>query len=125
MSCAVGALTELGDPPAAGRAIALLGAMAELGPRSGEIHRQTGRELRAGGLDILVAVTEDAYPLADGFAASGGTAYRCKDAREAADWAARNTDRGDRILVKGSRSAGMDEVVVLLQQDLSDVDSSE
>ena len=65
---------------------------------------------------MLVAVGETAYPLAAGFTAAGGRSYLCASAAEAADWAVRQTDPGDRILVKGSRSAAMDEVVALLEQ---------
>ena len=110
---------------AGGQAVALLGTMAELGPRSSEIHRQTGRELCADGLDVLVAVGEAAQPLAAGFIAAGGRAFLCASAAEAADWAERHTNPGDRMLVKGSRSAAMDEVVTLLEQRFRNTDTSE
>jgi len=38
------------------------------------------------------------------------------DCVPAADWVEQHTARGDRILVKGSRSAAMDDVVALLEQ---------
>jgi UDP-N-acetylmuramoyl-tripeptide--D-alanyl-D-alanine ligase len=100
---------------AGGRTVALLGGMAELGPRSEDIHRETGRQLHAEGIDVLVAVGEAADPLASGFADAGGRAERCIDAAAAVAWVDEHTGAGDHILVKGSRSTAMDEVVKLLE----------
>jgi len=111
MVAAVRALLAL---PGTGRAVALLGWMAELGPDSDAIHAQTGRELAALGLDELVTVGETAAPLAAGFDAAGGRAHHCDALAAAADHLARSTAPGDRILVKGSRSAAMERVLPLL-----------
>ncbi len=110
---------------AGGQAVALLGTMAELGPQSSGIHRQTGQELYSDGLDVLVAVGEAAHPLAAGFTAAGGRAYMCASAAAAVQWVERHTGPGDRILIKGSRSAAMDEVVALLEQRFRNTDTSE
>ncbi len=102
------ALVEL---PGAGRRLAVLGAMAELGPGDAELHRETGRRLREAGLDLVATAGEAAAPLAEGFAAAGGAAAPCADRAEALAWLLANARDGDRVLVKGSRSAAMEEIV--------------
>ena len=104
----------LGRLPGAGRAVAVLGAMAELGPDSACIHEQTGRKLAAGPVDLLIAVGENARPLGVGFDAGGGVSHYCADLKEAAQLAALHTRAGDRLLIKGSRSAAMEEILPLL-----------
>jgi UDP-N-acetylmuramoyl-tripeptide--D-alanyl-D-alanine ligase len=92
-------VVELGG---GGRAIAVLGPMAELGERSAELHRETGRRLAAVGLDQLVAVGAAAAELAAGCRAGGRAALGPR--------------AGDRVLVKGSRSAAMEQVIALWRQ---------
>ena len=104
----------LGRLPGTGRAVALLGAMAELGPDSELIHEQTGRELAAGPVDILIAVGKNARPLSVGFDAGGGVGHYCTDLEEAARVASLHTRAGDRLLIKGSRSAAMEDILPLL-----------
>jgi len=100
---------------AGSRSLAVVGAMAELGPRSEEIHRAAGGALRSAGIDRLVAVGALAGPLAEGFDAAGGEAHLCADHDEAADWILAHARSGDRILIKGSRSSGMEAVVARLE----------
>ncbi len=104
--------------PGDGRTIAVLGHMAELGRDSDRQHHETGSELARLGIDLLVAVGEAAAPLADGFAAAGGRIQRCADRDAAVRWLVANTVAGDRLLVKGSRSAAMETIVDRLQQQL-------
>ena len=106
----------LGRLPGAGRAVAVLGAMAELGPDSASIHDQTGRELAAGPVDLLIAVGKNAHPLGVGFDAGGGVSHYFTDLEEAARLAALHTRAGDRLLIKGSRSAAMEEILPLLAE---------
>jgi len=107
----VAAARALLDLPGAGRAVAVLGGMAELGDDAADIHRRVGGELAQLGLDALVAVGEAAAPLADGFDATGARAWRCASHDEAADWIVQHTAPGDRVLIKGSRSAAMETVL--------------
>ena len=100
--------------PGAGRTVAVLGAMAELGPDSVRIHEQTGRKLAAGPVDLLIAVGKNAHPLGVGFDAGGGVSHYCADLEEAAHLTALHTRAGDRLLIKGSRSAAMEEILPLL-----------
>jgi UDP-N-acetylmuramoyl-tripeptide--D-alanyl-D-alanine ligase len=112
MVAAAGMLCDL----AGGAAVAVLGHMAELGPDSDRLHRDCGAALARLTLDRLVAVGEGARPLADGHAAAGGTVDRCDDQRAAAALLAASCRPGDRILIKGSRSAAMELVIAALEQ---------
>ncbi len=111
MAAAAQALAALDD---AGAAWAALGAMAELGPDSEAIHRDTGRRLAGLGLRGLVAVGDGARGLGRGFDEGGGTAHYCATCEEAAELLARLTAPGDRLLIKGSRSAAMERLLPLL-----------
>ena len=94
-----------------GRTVAVLGRMAELGVDSERLHAETGRELAGLGLDVLVSVGPEAEGLAAGFAAAGGDSHHCGTRAAAVDWLVAATAAGDRVLVKGSRSAAMEEIV--------------
>ncbi|MEZ4388455.1 MAG: UDP-N-acetylmuramoyl-tripeptide--D-alanyl-D-alanine ligase [Candidatus Krumholzibacteriia bacterium] len=97
-----------------GAAVAVLGMMAELGPESDRLHRECGTALAHLDLALLVAVGAGIAPLAEGFAAAGGRVEACTDPDAAAAVLAAATVPGDRILVKGSRSAGMERVLAAL-----------
>jgi len=122
LTAAVAAAQLTGD----GRVIAVLGAMAELGPRSDDLHEAAGRRLHEAGVDLLLAVGGAAAPLADGFAAAGGAAERCEDQRTAARVLAELVREGDRVLFKGSRSSAMEEALEAflkrLAPDLGDLE---
>ncbi|MGE0453043.1 MAG: UDP-N-acetylmuramoyl-tripeptide--D-alanyl-D-alanine ligase [Vicinamibacteria bacterium] len=109
------AATALGMA-AIGRRVAFLGDMLELGPRSAEIHQQTGRAIGAG-LDALYA----AGPLAASFLAGAreaglaeGELAAFADSQAAAEAAPSLVRPGDAVLVKGSRGARMERVVEAL-----------
>ncbi len=106
----------LGRLPGTGSAVAVLGAMAELGPDSEKIHEQTGRELATGPVNMLIAVGKNARPLSVGFDAGGGVSHYCTDLEEAARLASLQTRAGDRLLIKGSRSAAMEDILPLLAE---------
>ena len=120
MAAAAAALVDLAAQatPAGGgnggRAVAVLGHMAELGPDTAVIHRETGQAVAATGIGTLLAVGEIARPLGEGFDAAGGEVHYCASVNEAAAWLATHTRSGDRVLIKGSRSAGMERILTLL-----------
>ncbi|MBU8870482.1 MAG: UDP-N-acetylmuramoyl-tripeptide--D-alanyl-D-alanine ligase [Gemmatimonadales bacterium] len=107
----VAAAEALAGVPGPGRLIAVLGHMGELGSHSREFHVETGRCLAAGPVEVLVTVGEQTESMAEGFKQGGQKAHSCATIAEAADWLADNTKEGDRILVKGSRSAGLEELL--------------
>jgi UDP-N-acetylmuramoyl-tripeptide--D-alanyl-D-alanine ligase len=90
-----------------GRRIAVLGEMAELGPEAPAYHREVGAHARGEGVDLLIGVGEPARDYQpDELVADPG---------EAAELLAAQLEPGDAILVKGSRSAGLEGVAELLQ----------
>ena len=103
-----------------GRRIAVLGAMAELGPASATLHRECGIALHDNaGLDLVLTVGAAAAGLAEGFVAAGGAAETLADHREAAVRLCALIRPGDRVLVKGSRSAAMETVLDLVRRRLA------
>jgi UDP-N-acetylmuramoyl-tripeptide--D-alanyl-D-alanine ligase len=84
------------------RTVAVLGEMGELGPDSAAYHREMGEHARAAGIDFVVGVglpARDYDP--DELVADPG---------EAAELLAQRLEPGDAVLVKGSRSAGLETV---------------
>jgi len=108
------ALETLRDfPLKSGRRVAVLGAMKELGHYSVEEHRGIGA-LAAHCAELVIGVGEDTRPLLEESKAVGAIPFHtqwCEDAACAAtqvlDW----IRVGDVILVKGSRSVGLEMVV--------------
>ncbi len=113
MLAAVKVLTELAGP---GKNIAVLGAMAELGEHSDDIHRQTGITLAGENLHHLLVVGPGANPLADGFGMPDKVT-KVRNHQEAAEWLVFHTGPGDRILIKGSRSSAMEKILARLSED--------
>jgi UDP-N-acetylmuramoyl-tripeptide--D-alanyl-D-alanine ligase len=102
------ALDHLAEAPAQ-RRIAVLGWMAELGPDAERFHREIGEHARARGIDLLIPVGDDAARLyAEGF---GGQVESAATPEDAGRVLARIARSGDRVLIKGSRSAGLERVL--------------
>lgn len=101
------ALEHLAIAPAR-RRIAVLGTMAELGPDAERFHGEVGRRAHDVGVDVLVTVGEDALGIAHGF---DGETYSVADPEEAGALLGEIAAAGDRVLVKGSRSAGLERVL--------------
>lgn len=111
------ALAFLSQTPTAGRRIAVLGDMLELGPDEERLHREVGA-LAAGAADALVAVGTRGAWIADGAEAAGArNVLRATDADEAAELVERDLapGLGDLVLVKASRGIGLDRTVDLLR----------
>jgi UDP-N-acetylmuramoyl-tripeptide--D-alanyl-D-alanine ligase len=104
MRAALSHLASLGE----GRRIAVLGEMAELGPGAAGYHREIGASARAEGVDLLVGVGEPAR----GYEPD----ELVGDPEEAAELLAAQLEPGDTILVKGSRSAGLEAVAEELRE---------
>ena len=102
------ALDSLAEAPAQ-RRIAVLGWMAELGPDAERFHREIGAHARERGIDVLVPVGDDAARLyAEGF---GAEVEPVATPEEAGALLERIRRPGDRVLIKGSRSAGLEHVL--------------
>ncbi len=105
------AVAALGLQTAA-RRVAFLGDMLELGSRSPEIHRETGRRI-AGKLDVAAGVGTLARVLLEGVGeVRGSAAIHAFDTSAQAAHAANDlVGDGDAVLVKGSRGVRMEAIV--------------
>jgi UDP-N-acetylmuramoyl-tripeptide--D-alanyl-D-alanine ligase len=101
------ALDHLAESPAE-RRIAILGTMAELGPEAERYHREIGEHATELGIDVLVTVGEAALPYAATF---DGETYPVATPEEAGALLEEVARPGDRVLVKGSRSVGLERVL--------------
>jgi UDP-N-acetylmuramoyl-tripeptide--D-alanyl-D-alanine ligase len=98
MRAALDHLATLGAP----RTVAVLGEMGELGSGAAAYHREVGEHARGGGVDLLIGVGRPARDYdPDELVA---------DPAEAAELLAARLEPGDAVLVKGSRSAGLEAV---------------
>ena len=101
------ALEHLAETPAE-RRIAVLGTMAELGPDGARFHREIGRRAGELGVDVLITVGEPAVRFGDEFDGEKHAVASPEEARAIIEELAMP---GDRVLVKGSRSVGLERVV--------------
>lgn len=114
------ALTTLATTAAAGRRIAVLGEMLELGDQSRALHEGVGRWAARSRVDELVVIGGPAADgLADGADAAGlarARVHRFADSASAADAVVRLVAPGDVVLVKGSRGTRTDLVADRLKE---------
>ncbi len=95
----------------AGRRLAVLGDMLELGPAGPRFHRESGEQAARLGFSPLAGVGELSRELVAGAREAGADAVWLPDASAAAEWAAAEVREGDVLLVKGSRGVKLDSVV--------------
>ena len=100
------AFEALAESPRRGRLLAVLGQMAELGTLSEESHRRVGSRAAEVFDAVCVLDGERARVLAE---SAGAELVSSRPA--ARDWVRRNARAGDRVLIKGSHSTHLDEVV--------------
>jgi UDP-N-acetylmuramoyl-tripeptide--D-alanyl-D-alanine ligase len=110
MRAALDHLVTLGD----GRRVAVLGEMAELGPGAPAHHREVGEHARAHRIDLLVGVGAPAQDY--------DPDQLVADPAEAAELLAARLEPGDAVLVKGSRSAGLEAVAEQLPERVESAD---
>ncbi|NBT49279.1 MAG: hypothetical protein EBT07_15960 [Actinobacteria bacterium] len=105
------ALATLSQWPAAGRRIAILGRMGELGNFSEEGHREVGRAASSG-IDSLITIGPEAAWISQEASRHGlGDVQHYNETGEAARALRAEWKPGDVVLVKGSRSARMERVI--------------
>ena len=98
------------------RTIAVLGDMLELGPQKEEAHFEVGRYLAENGVDILITVGELAEIIANGAEEimKKNKIFKVKSNQEAYKLLKELLNKGDCILVKGSRKMKMEEIVDMI-----------
>jgi UDP-N-acetylmuramoyl-tripeptide--D-alanyl-D-alanine ligase len=110
----------LAHTPATGRRILAAGEMLELGSSSPELHREAGRAAAiAGNLDWIVGVQGDMDSFLRGAIEAGHPAARTQffaSSADAAEFFVNLVQRGDLLLVKGSRGVRMERIVEALDK---------
>ena len=109
------ALALLGDWPRASRRIAVVGTMAELGPTSELLHRQAGHFAAGQGIDHLIGIGGGGGWIADA-AARGMRTTSVPDLKAAEALLGKELQAGDVILLKASRTAGLERLLELWPQ---------
>lgn len=95
-----------------GRKIAVLGDMLELGHEGPQLHRETAQFASESNIDMILAIGKNAeYYIRD---------YRdrhFKHQSELSDYLSQNIRSGDIMLVKGSRSMKMEEIIKSIKEN--------
>lgn len=94
-----------------GGSFAVLGEMAELGPVTVSEHQRIGRLAAELGIEEVITVGPD-HGLAE---AAGGR--NVHDAAEALGWIQERVSDGDVVLIKASRSVGLEKLAALLTEE--------
>jgi UDP-N-acetylmuramoyl-tripeptide--D-alanyl-D-alanine ligase len=106
-------LKTFGALPVAGRRIAVLGSMRELGESSEGFHAALAEPVQAAGVATAILVGEEMESLAKALGAKVKMAH-VPDTAAAIELARREARPGDAILVKGSNSIGLAALVEAL-----------
>lgn len=118
-SAAAAALKLLGTVEQAGRRIAVLGEMAELGDEAAALHWQLGKTaVCVGKIALLFVCGRNALSTAAGArqaALSRRRAIACGTADELLPYVVRQVRPGDAVLIKGSRVMTMERIVDALR----------
>jgi UDP-N-acetylmuramoyl-tripeptide--D-alanyl-D-alanine ligase len=105
------ALVDLAQRAAGRRRVAVLGEMAELGAESARYHEEIRSLLRELGIEVVVAVGEDARAYLD----DGRETHFVGDA-DSFDEVVAALRPGDAILVKASRAVGLEGIPALIEK---------
>lgn len=108
------ALDALDEEKGSSLRIVVAGQMLELGPRSGEFHRELGKNIAGRGIDYLVAMGDFADDVVKGASTGGMDGERIFVAAthtDAASFLTKIPGKSKIILLKGSRNSKMEEVL--------------
>jgi len=109
MRAAVQTLVAMGCQ---GRRFAVLGSMAELGEHAAEEHAKLGRESIDAGVEFVISVGDLAKGITEGQGTVEGKEVKHFDNQKAcAAFLKEHATTGDLVLVKGSRSSSMEEIL--------------
>jgi UDP-N-acetylmuramoyl-tripeptide--D-alanyl-D-alanine ligase len=116
---AIAALETLASLGVRGKRIAVLADMKELGSAAAEEHTEVGKKAAALGIDYLLTYGELARHIHNGSGIPGALHYEGKNVL--AEYVAELVTPGDAVLVKGSRSMHMEDIVAFLTERLQPV----
>jgi UDP-N-acetylmuramoyl-tripeptide--D-alanyl-D-alanine ligase len=95
----------------AGRRIAVLGEMLELGHAADRLHRQVGRYAAEHGVDVLIGVHGAARAMVESAARAGLNARFYEDPEDAGECVRELARPGDVVLFKGSRGVKVEKAL--------------
>ncbi|MDO8526807.1 MAG: UDP-N-acetylmuramoyl-tripeptide--D-alanyl-D-alanine ligase, partial [Deltaproteobacteria bacterium] len=113
------AFRTVGAGKRAGRFIAVLGDMKELGKESARLHEETGKKAVEHGVAKIFVIGKFATSFAKGALEAGldkGAVTEVQDMEEVAKKLAEEMKAGDVVLVKGSRAMHLETVVEALKE---------
>jgi UDP-N-acetylmuramoyl-tripeptide--D-alanyl-D-alanine ligase len=108
------AMLDVLEATPAGRHIAVLGEMLELGHAADELHRAVGRYAAGRGIDVLIGVRGAARAMVEAAIDAGmapGSAHFFDDPAEAGGMARELARSGDALLFKGSRGVRVERAL--------------
>jgi len=110
------AVDLLKSPKSDGKKVMVIGDMLELGEQSEEFHKATGKYIGTSGVaEILVTVGDRAVRIAESALETGmKNVIVCKTNLEAVEYLRKNLNRGDLVLIKGSRGMKMEQIIDVL-----------
>lgn len=114
MKAALRALTQFGN----GRKIFVMGDMLELGKRAKEMHQSLKKDVLEADVKYLVTVGTLSSALANVMKTEATEVFTCKDTGEATAVLKKIAQPGDIVLIKGSRSMRMEEILHNWKEDL-------
>ncbi|MCI5837382.1 MAG: UDP-N-acetylmuramoyl-tripeptide--D-alanyl-D-alanine ligase [Veillonellaceae bacterium] len=94
-----------------GRKVAVLGDMLELGERARAFHREMGTAVAQVGVAVLLTVGDLAAEMIEPAAAAGVETHACRSTKEALAVLRELLHDGDIVLVKGSHSMHMENII--------------
>ena len=103
--------TEKGNRP-----VFVCGPMNELGAESENLHAELGRKIAQNGVKLLLATGKYANFVADTAKAAGTVAHTFKNTDALCNKLAEFVQPDDIILVKGSRTAKLEKIIVKLKK---------
>lgn len=115
------AFRTVGAAKRAGRFIAAIGDMLELGQASKELHYRLGEDAVGMGAELIFVVGDFADEVAKGARSAGfadSQIIECENADELAHELEKELKAGDVLLVKGSRGMRMERVVEYLKTEI-------
>jgi UDP-N-acetylmuramoyl-tripeptide--D-alanyl-D-alanine ligase len=109
MEWAIKTLLEL---PSEGKRIIILGDMRELGEKSPEYHRELGRFLKSSNVPVIALIGREVRETYDELGEERAKLFQ--DKGPLIDYITGQVEKGDTVLVKGSRASKMEEIVEAL-----------
>jgi UDP-N-acetylmuramoyl-tripeptide--D-alanyl-D-alanine ligase len=117
---AMNAMVDVLASMPAKRRIVVAGEMLELGPTAPELHRRTGAYMAEQKIDVVVGVRGLATEIVAAAKQAGLRAEFLESPEQAGEWLARETRRGDAILLKASRGVKLERALDAWRSRLAD-----